>query len=286
MSQQPSDCLVDTQWLARHLESPDVLVLDGSWHLPGTNRNGRAEYLEKRIPGALFFDIDEVSDEDSDLPHMLPSTVKFASRVKKLGIGSGCRVVVYDAHGIYSAARVWWMFRVMGHDDVHVLDGGLPKWIAEDRPLEDGPPQLRAALHFMPQFNNGLIADIDDIRAIVKKPGSRQIVDARPADRFRGDVEEPRPGLRQGHIPKSKNVPYGSVVNADGTLKSPDEIRAIFAAADVDVHKDVVTTCGSGVTAAILALAMARIGNPTAAVYDGSFAEWGRPNGLPVETGG
>ncbi len=284
MSHPPSDCLVDTAWLARHLESPDVLILDGSWHLPGTNRDGRSEYLEKRIPGALFFDIDEVSDEDSDLPHMLPSTVKFASRIKKLGIGSGCRVVVYDSLGIYSAARVWWMFRVMGHTDVYVLDGGLPKWIAEGRPVEDGSPQLRAALHFMPKFDNGLVADIDDVRAIVKADGA-QIVDARPGPRFRGDADEPRPGLRRGHIPRSKNVPYDSVVNADGTLKSPDEIRAAFDAADVDTRKPIVTTCGSGVTAAILALALARIGNPTAAVYDGSFAEWGRPNGLPVETG-
>lgn len=284
MSNPPTDCLVDTEWLAKHISSPDVLVLDGSWHLPGTKRNGYAEYLERRIPGALFFDIDEISDEESDLPHMLPSTVKFASRVKKLGIGSGCRVVVYDALGIYSAARVWWMFRVMGHGDIYVLDGGLPKWMAEGRPLDDGPPNLRPELHFMPQFDNGLVADVDDIRSIVKS-GGPQIVDARPAARFRGDVEEPRPGLRLGHIPKSKNVPYTSLVNDDGTLKSPDELEAIITAAGVDTHKEIVTTCGSGVTAAILALALARIGNPTAAVYDGSFSEWGRPNGLPVDTG-
>lgn len=284
MSDPAADCIVETDWLAAHLDAPDVLIMDGTWHMPGSGRDARAEFEDRRIPGAVFFDIDEISESETDLPHMLPSTIKFASRMKKLGIGNGCRVVVYDTHGIFSAPRVWWMLRVMGHKDVVVLNGGLPKWENEERRIEDGTPRLRTPLHFAPQFDNLLLADLDDIRANVKSK-KRQVVDARPAPRFRGEAEEPRAGLRSGHIPGSRNVPFAEVLNANGTLKSPEAIRSVFDAAGVQPRSDVVTTCGSGVTAAILALAMARIGFPTAAVYDGSWAEWGKPNGLPLAEG-
>lgn len=284
MPDTAADCVVETEWLAAHLDAPDVLVMDGSCHMPGSGRDAKSEFMERRIPGAVFFDIDDICDSETDLPHMLPSTVKFASRMKKLGIGSGCRVVVYDTLGLFSAARVWWMLRVMGHGDVVVLNGGLPKWENEERRLEDGPPRMRTPLHFTPQFDNGLLADLDDVRANVKT-NKRRIVDARPAGRFTGEEEEPRPGLRRGHIPGACNVPFKTVLNENGTLKSPDAIRAVFDAVGLDARSDVLATCGSGVTAAILALAMARIGNPNVAVYDGSWAEWGKPNGLPVAEG-
>jgi thiosulfate/3-mercaptopyruvate sulfurtransferase len=276
--------IVETDWLADHLSSPDLIILDGSWHLPTANRDAKKEYLAEHIPGALFFDIDDLSDEKSSLPHMLPSTVKFASRMKKMGIGDGARIVVYDTTGIFSAARVWWTFRAMGHGDVAVLNGGLPKWKAEGRPLEDGPPPKRSERHYTPQQNTEIIRDIDDMKALLTKNGV-QIVDARPAGRFEGSEPEPRPGLRVGHIPGSKNLPSQQLLNADGTYKSPDEIKKLFAGVGIDVAKPVVTTCGSGVTASMLALALAAAGQTNAAVYDGSWAEWGQENGLPVETG-
>lgn len=276
--------IVETEWLADHLQSPDLIILDGSWHLPTAKRDAKAEYLAEHIPGALFFDIDDLSDEKTDLPHMLPSTVKFASRMKKMGIGDGARIVVYDSTGIFSAARVWWTFRAMGHRDVAVLNGGLKKWKAEGRPLDDGPPPKRSERHYTPLQNTELIRDLDDMKSLIAKPGA-QIVDARPGARFEGTEAEPRPGLRCGHIPGSKSVPSQTLLNDDGTFKSPAELTAIFRNAGIDVAKPVVTTCGSGVTASILALALAALGQTNAAVYDGSWAEWGRDNGLPIETG-
>lgn len=284
MPSSAKNWIVETAWLAEHLSAPDLVVFDASWHLPPEKRDAKAEYLAEHIPGALFFDIDDLSDEKSKLPHMLPSTVKFASRMKKMGVGDGMRVVVYDTHGLFSAARAWWTFRYMGHEDVAVLNGGLKKWKAESRPLEDGPPLKRSERHYTPRANAEIVRDLDDIRALVGKGGS-QIADARPRGRFEGTEPEPRPGLRGGHIPGARNVPYATLLNADGTLKSREELAQAFRSAGVDPGAPVVTTCGSGVSASILSLALAVIGQTNAAVYDGSWAEWGQDNGLPMETG-
>jgi len=278
------DWIVETDWLAAHLDAPDLVVFDGSWHLPSTGRDPKAEYLAGHIPGALFFDIDDLSDEKSSLPHMLPSTVKFASRMKKLGVGDGMRIVVYDTQGLFSAARVWWTFRAMGHEDVAVLNGGLKKWAAEGRELEDGPARKRPECHYTPLMNASLVRDCDDMKeALAKK--SAQIVDARPSPRFCGSEPEPRPGLRCGHLPGSRNVPSQALLNEDGTLKSQAELSKIFADAGIDTALPVITTCGSGVTASILSLALAVLGQTNAAVYDGSWAEWGADNELPIESG-
>jgi len=279
-----NDWIVETEWLANRLSTPGIVIFDASWHLPTSGRDAKAEFLAEHIPGALFFDIDDLADEKSALPHMLPSTIKFASRMKKAGVGDGMKIVVYDSVGLFSAARVWWTFRAMGHKDVAVLNGGLKKWKAEGRPIEDGLPVARTSRHFSPLQNSELIRDLDDMKGYSARK-NMQVVDARPASRFQGAEAEPRPGLRQGHIPGSKNVPSSAVINADGTLKTKDELIAIFKAAGIDPAKPVVTTCGSGVTAAILALALAVTGQSNAAVYDGAWAEWGQDNGLPIETG-
>ena len=267
--------IVETEWLAEHLDAPDLVVLDGSLHLPTSGRDAKAEYAAEHIPGAVFFDIDDIADDANPLPHMLPSTVKFASRMKKMGIGDGMRVVTYDTQGIYSAARVWWMFRAMGHEDVAVLNGGLKKWKAENRPTTDEPPRTRSERHFTPRFNSALVRDLDDVKSLVAS-GSEQIVDARAAGRFRGEAAEPRKGLRAGHMPGAANVPFASLLHEDGTLKPAEDLRAAFAAAGVDPAKPATTTCGSGVTAGVLALSLALLGNPDAAVYDGSWSEWGQ----------
>ena len=281
---KPASPIVSTEWLAEHLNAPDVRVADASWYLPQAGRDAKQEYESAHIPRAVFFDIDDLSDEKSSLPHMLPSTVKFASRMKKMGVGDGARIVVYDTTGIFSAARVWWTFRAMGHRDVAVLNGGLRKWKAEGRPLQDGPPAKRSERHYTPLQNTEIIRDLDEMQALLRKSGT-QIVDARPAGRFEGRDPEPRPGLRGGHIPGSKNVPSQDLLNADGTLKSAAELGKLFENVGIDVSRPVVTTCGSGVTASMLALALAVLGQTNAAVYDGSWAEWGQENGLPVETG-
>ncbi len=286
MPQSAKNWIVDTDWLAAHLDAPDLVICDASWHLPTEKRDPRAEYLEAHIPGALFFDIDDIVDEKSSLPHMLPSTVKFASRMKKMGVGDGTRIVVYDndAKGMFSAARAWWTFRAMGHGDVAVLNGGLKKWLAEGRETESGEPIKRSNRHYTPRMNSELIRDVDDMKALVKSREA-QIVDARSPGRFEGTEPEPREGLKSGHIPGSRNVHYASLLNADGTFKGKDELAKIFAAAGVDPHKDVVTTCGSGVTASIVALGLAVLGQTNASVYDGSWAEWGGRDDCPVETG-
>ncbi len=276
--------LVETEWLASHLETPALVILDGSMHLPTAKRDARAEYLAGHIPGALFFDIDEIADEKSPLPHMLPSATKVASRMKKMGVGDGMHVVAYDSEGLYSAARVWWMFRAMGHEQVQVLNGGLKKWKAERRPLEDGPPRRRTERHYTARLNAGLVHDVGDVKALIAGKAA-QIVDARAAARFEGTAPEPRQGLRSGHIPGSRNVPFASLLNPDGTLKRAAELQAIFAKAGIDPGKPVVASCGSGVTAGVVALALALLGRPDAAVYDGSWTEWGGDPALPIETG-
>ena len=248
--------LVSTDWLAAHLNDPDLRIFDASWYLPDMNRDPRAEYEAGHIPGARFFDIDEISDHRSDLPHMVPPVEKFISRMRAMGVGDGHQVVVYDGYGIFSAARVWWLLRLMGKTDVAVLDGGLPKWRAEGREITDDPTIMRDR-HITVSVQNALVRDVTQVAA-ASKLGDPQIVDARGPGRFQGTEAEPRAGMRSGHIPGSKNVHYATLLNADGTLKSPEETRAIFEAAGVDLSKPVIATCGSGVTAAILFLALER----------------------------
>jgi thiosulfate/3-mercaptopyruvate sulfurtransferase len=284
MPQTPSKWLVETDWLAANLNAPGVIVVDGSLHLPTTGRDAKAEYDAGHIPGALFFDINDIADKTNPLPHMLPGPIPFASRMKKMGIGDGMRVIVYDSEGFYSSARVWWMLRAMGHDDVAVLNGGLKKWKAEGRDIEDMPARKRHESHFTARFNGALVNDWRDVQAGIGKPHV-QIVDARAAPRFAGSVPEPRAGLRAGHIPSSKNVVFTDLVNADGTLKDAAALRAVFASAKVDPSKPVVASCGSGVTAGVIAFALAQLGQPDAAVYDGSWTEWGGRTDLPIETG-
>ncbi len=275
--------LVSTNWLAAHLKDPDLRILDASWYLPDAGRNPRAEYNAAHIPGARFFDIDENSDQRSNLPHMAPPPEKFISRMRAMGVGDGHQVVVYDGAGLFSAARVWWLFRLMGKMDVAVLDGGFPKWQAEGREIEDMPPILRDR-HMTISRQHHLVKDVTQV-AHAAKLAEAEIIDARPAPRFRGEAPEPRPGLRLGHIPGAKNVPFSTLLNADGTMKSTPDLSAVFQAAGVDISKPAITACGSGVTAAVLSLALERIGHRNHALYDGSWAEWGMFDDLAVEKG-
>jgi thiosulfate/3-mercaptopyruvate sulfurtransferase len=275
--------LVSTAWLAAHRSDPDLRVIDASWYLPDMGRDAKAEYKAAHIPGARFFDIDEITDSRSNLPHMAPPPEKFVSRMRAMGIGDGHQVVVYDGAGLFSAARVWWTFRLMGKTDVAVLDGGFPKWQAEGREVEDMPPVLRDR-HITVSRQHGLVKDVTQV-AHAAKLGEAEIIDARSAARFKGEAPEPRPGLRSGHIPGSKNVPYASLLNPDGTMKPVADLRAVFEAAGVNLSKPAITACGSGVTAAILSLALERMGHKNHALYDGSWAEWGMYEDLAVEKG-
>ena len=274
------DPVVSTAWLAERLGS--VRVVDGSWHMPAEARDGAAEYLQRHIPGAVFFDIDHVADHDTDLPHMLPTPEAFAQAAGALGLSRETDIVVYDVHGIRSAARVWWTLRVMGYDKVHVLDGGLRKWLAEGRPVEAGdvvPQPVTVA----PRFEAELVRNAQDVQAILQS-GAARMLDARSAARFRGEAPEPRAGLRSGHMPGAANLPWEQVIAEDGTLRPSEELKSVFDRVGVDLAKPIVTTCGSGVTASILALALARLGI-CAAVYDGSWSEWGGLADAPIVTG-
>lgn len=275
--------LVSTAWLAAHLDDPDLRILDASYYLPDAGRDGRAEYAAAHIPGARYFDINEIADARSALPHMAAPPEKFMSRMRALGVGDGHQVVVYDGAGLFSAARVWWNFRLMGKTDIAVLDGGFPKWKAEGHPVEDMEPIIRDR-HMTVQRRAQLVRDVTDV-ARAAKLGDHAIIDARAPARFRGEAPEPRAGLRSGHIPGSRNVFYQDLLDADGTMKPPAALRAIFTDAGVDLGKPAITTCGSGVTAAVLSLALDRIGKTDHALYDGSWSEWGMYADLPLATG-
>ena len=275
------DALVTTGWLAAHLGKRNVRVVDGSWHMPHLRRDPRAEFAQAHIPGAVFFDIDAIADTRSPLPHMLPDARTFAARVGALGIGRRDRVVVYDTRGVVSAARVWWTFRAFGHDAVAVLDGGLPKWRAEGRAVASGlaAPRVRT---FTARLRKRLVRDLAQIRANIKTR-REQVLDARSHGRFTATEPEPRPGLRGGHIPGSLNLPYDQLYRPDGTLLRRDDLGAAFAKAGIDLTKPVATTCGSGVTAAVLALALHLVGHDRVSLYDGSWTEWGGRADTPVE---
>jgi thiosulfate/3-mercaptopyruvate sulfurtransferase len=278
----PSRNFITTAELAAELGDANVGVIDASWHLPNSGRTGAAEFQAKHIPGAVFFDIDTVADHDEGLPHMLPKPDALANAMAALALGDGMRFVVYDALGLYAAARVWWTLRAYGVEEVRILEGGLPKWVKEGRRLEagDAHPKPRA---FTPRLNESFVATLDEVRAALAN-GSAQVVDARPAERFRGEVPEPRPGVKSGRMPGSLNLPFVDIIE-HGALKAPDALKAAFAEHKVDLGKPIITTCGSGVTAAILALAVEEAGGKVEGLYDGSWAEWGSRSDCPVATG-
>jgi thiosulfate/3-mercaptopyruvate sulfurtransferase len=277
-----ANIFVSTDWLAAHLGDPAVAVIDGSWYLPTDGRDAEAEFRKSHIPGAVFFDLDAIADTSSGLPHMLPSAEAFSAAIGQLGISDGQTIVIYDGAGLFSAPRVRWTFRTMGAKDVRILDGGFPQWLGDGRPVASGEPQP-VPNRFTASLDASAVRSIADIRNIVRQ-GGVTIVDARSGERFRGEAAEPRPGLRSGHMPGARNVPAGSLV-AQGRLKAPADIEAIFSSAGVHGSAPIVTTCGSGVTAAILALGLETIGAGDVALYDGSWTEWGGAEDAPVVTG-
>lgn len=279
------DNLVSTAWLAEHLSAPDLVILDCTKYLPNEPFDGRAEYLKARIPGARFLDIDEAADPDDPLPHMVPTPARFARVIGALGVSNASRVVCYDQKGLQSSARGWWLLRLFGHEKAAVLDGGLPKWRAEGRAIETTPPAAPPAATFVPDLIARRLAGIGDIKRIVRQGGGEALIlDARAKGRFDGTAPEPRPGLPSGHMPGAASLPFLELLNADQTMKSPAELRALYAARGADDTRPLVTSCGTGVTACILALGAVRAGLPEPAVYDGSWTEWASRPETPKET--
>jgi len=276
--------LVTTDWLARQLGAADLVVFDATKYLPNEPKDGRAEFLRAHVPSARYFDIDDVADPDTDLPHMVPTPGRFAKLMSALGVGNRSRVVFYDQKGLASAARGWWLLGLFGHDDTAVLDGGLPKWLTEGRPTEAGESALPVPTQFRPDFRAARLRGVGDMLRNVST-GEEQVLDARAAGRFTGAVPEPRAGMRSGHIPGSRNLPYTDLLQADGTFRPAAEVKARLAAAGVDDSRPVVTSCGSGVTACILTLGLRVAGLPEGAVYDGSWSEWGGRADTPMEGG-
>jgi len=280
----PGTPLVSTDWLAERLGHGDIRIADASWYLPDAKRDAAAEFRASHIPGAVFFDIDAISDHLSDLPHMLPAPAEFSAAMGRLGIGDLDFVVFYDGAGIYSAPRALWMMRAMGHDRAAVLDGGLPKWLRESRPTQSGTPMPAEPSHFTAKLLHERVRDFAGMRSNLDS-GGEQVVDARSPGRFRGEEIEPRPGVRPGHIPGSANMHYARLIAADGTLRPAAELRRLFAQERIALDRPIVTSCGSGITAAIVALGLEMAGAKQVALYDGSWAEWGGHKDAPIATG-